>query len=731
VAFLNPLLLFGIAGIASPIIIHLLAKKKIKRVVWAAMRFLKDVVQKNQQRLTLEDILLLVLRCLLLVLLALALARPSFKQGGLSGFGDSNEAAIIAIDDSASMSQTDGAASKFEQAQKAAEEVLDSLPSGSSVAVWFVSDVVKSAIPEPTHDFALARKTIREAQRSDRGTELGSAVRRAVEVLQRQPVSVKQLFLITDGQANGWKDLAGVRALLDSSRDVRSRFVVIGESEPHNLGVTGLRMASALAPVNVPVRFEIEVANHGVTAARNVQVNLGIDDEPPGDEASLDSIPAGESKKVSLYATFRDAGYHSVTASLPADRNPADDRRSFAVRVIGEINVLLVDGDPGIEPRESAVFYLRNALTPVAPEEREKYYIKTKTIAPGELPTIKLSEYEAVVLANVVDVPESAIGSIERYLRAGGGLMVFPGARTNPAFYNDKLFAARAILPAAFGPLRGDVERPEKYFTLQARDYAHPIVSIWQDAAAGNLATAHFYRAFALEPGENGRAGGDAGPPVIVLRYADGQPAVMERTWGFGRVVQFSSTADATWNDLCIRPIYVPLIQRTLGALITRQEENLNLRVGAPLRAAIDSSLIGKDVMVKPPASLAPAKSGSAGSAGDLRRIVAVNGTPLLQFTATDRAGVYEVRQGDDAIPLLRFAAQADPAESDLQDLSVQDWKIFDGVAQLFHWTPETNLRAQLQRERTGNEFWMAFMLIALVAAVVETALGNRWSQSR
>jgi hypothetical protein len=36
-----------------------------------------------------------------------------------------------------------------------------------------------------------------------------------------------------------------------------------------------------------------------------------------------------------------------------------------------------------------------------------------------------------------------------------------------------------------------------------------------------------------------------------------------------------------------------------------------------------------------------------------------------------------------------------------------------------------------LQRERTGNEFWMAFVLLTLAAAVVETTLGNQWSRSR
>ena len=48
--FLNPLLLFGMAAIASPIIIHMFMNRRIKPVVWAAMRFLLASVQKNQKR---------------------------------------------------------------------------------------------------------------------------------------------------------------------------------------------------------------------------------------------------------------------------------------------------------------------------------------------------------------------------------------------------------------------------------------------------------------------------------------------------------------------------------------------------------------------------------------------------------------------------------------------------------------------------------------------------------
>src|SRR5436190_8573350 len=102
-SFLNPLLLLGVLGVASPIIIHFLAKKQIKRVVWAAMRFLKITVDRQQRKMNIEDIILLILRCLVVALLALALARPTLKSGALGILGG-DEASILLIDNSGSMS---------------------------------------------------------------------------------------------------------------------------------------------------------------------------------------------------------------------------------------------------------------------------------------------------------------------------------------------------------------------------------------------------------------------------------------------------------------------------------------------------------------------------------------------------------------------------------------------------------------------------------------------------
>jgi len=74
--FLNPWLLAGLAGVAIPILIHLVRRQAAKPIDWGAMRFLFDTVAMRRRKMEWEDLLLMAARCLLLGLLALALARP-------------------------------------------------------------------------------------------------------------------------------------------------------------------------------------------------------------------------------------------------------------------------------------------------------------------------------------------------------------------------------------------------------------------------------------------------------------------------------------------------------------------------------------------------------------------------------------------------------------------------------------------------------------------------------
>jgi hypothetical protein len=750
---LNPLLAWlGAAAVSVPIIIHLLNKRKFERVVWGAMRFLRVSVEQNQRRLQIEDLLLLALRCLLLFLLGLALARPTLRAfGGGGWFGQQKVTAVLLLDNSYSMSATDGAKSRFELAKDAADQTIAALPTGSAVCVLFASDYTPAGpIPEPTYDLGLARKTVKEAKVSDRATNLFPAVKKAIDTLREGGrTGAREVYLITDTQALGWKQFGDIRqSIEDVRKEIQSHVVLVGSTETQNIGVSGLRLVSGPAVVGYPLHFEVQLTNYGRAEVRDVRVKLRVDAEQPSDEGSVDVIGPGSSRSLSLFAKFKTDGGHSVTADIDHDHLPADDSRTLAVRALTQVKILVVDGDPGTGGRESESFYLRHALTPVPRPEVDQYYNKLTVINAQDLDATKLDAFDAVFLCNVTDFTEATLGAFADYLKRGGGLVFFPGENTQVRQYNNELAKKFQFLPATLSDEpRGDASKDDQFVLLQDKNFDHPISHLWNDpASSGGTLGVHFFRTFDLTPlGDEKQGpettktvdGVDVGRPRTVLRFAStepnqpGRPAMMERTWGAGRVVLFASTADTAWNDLGAHPnVFVPLIHRTLGAIVSRQDDALNVKVGERFAWRADNRLIGKEALITRPGTTTAAAD-DANTAAEPRRIGLAGSTPLLTYDDTGYAGAYHVKISADEPIALTFAAQPDPDESRLEELASGQIDQLSKVADVTRPQSNVNLAEQIQKNRVGTELWKYLALIALTLATAETILAHYFSKPK
>src|SRR4051794_22403802 len=104
-SLLNPLLIWGTALGVIPIIIHLLNRRRFRRVEWAPMRYLKLTIQRNRRRIQIEQLILLLVRIALPVLLFVLLARPLVNPTGLERwFGAGGRVShVLLVDDSLSM----------------------------------------------------------------------------------------------------------------------------------------------------------------------------------------------------------------------------------------------------------------------------------------------------------------------------------------------------------------------------------------------------------------------------------------------------------------------------------------------------------------------------------------------------------------------------------------------------------------------------------------------------
>src|SRR5436190_1809342 len=95
---------FALAGLALasiPIIIHILNRRRFKIVNWAAMEFLLRAMRQNRRRLRFEQWILLATRCLLVLLLGMALARPlGCENAAIALMGGRAGMSVIVIDNS-------------------------------------------------------------------------------------------------------------------------------------------------------------------------------------------------------------------------------------------------------------------------------------------------------------------------------------------------------------------------------------------------------------------------------------------------------------------------------------------------------------------------------------------------------------------------------------------------------------------------------------------------------
>src|SRR3954452_11784018 len=104
---MNLALLAGLAAGVIPPLVHLLHRRRYRVVDWGAMQFL-HTSQRRQNRMWLEEILLMLLRMGLIALLVLALASPVAESSLLRGQGESGPRdMLLLIDNSMSMGYTD------------------------------------------------------------------------------------------------------------------------------------------------------------------------------------------------------------------------------------------------------------------------------------------------------------------------------------------------------------------------------------------------------------------------------------------------------------------------------------------------------------------------------------------------------------------------------------------------------------------------------------------------
>jgi hypothetical protein len=328
-----------------------------------------------------------------------------------------------------------------------------------------------------------------------------------------------------------------------------------------------------------------------------------------------------------------------------------------------------------------------------------------------------IDQYQLVFLTNVAQLTPLSAQNLQRYVSNGGALIIFPGPATDISYYNTSL---GPLLPATLGAAT-DAPVAQKFLGWKSSGYDHPITELWNDPASGSLSGVHVSKYYPLQP----KTGADADSTRVVVKYTDGEPAVMEQLVGKGKVILFSSTATTAWSTLPIHPAFVPLLLRIVAYATAGPGGKLDLAAGQPFSFEIDSDYAGKELSVLRPDEKKKRIVGQVDSGEH---------SAVLHYSDTDVAGPYQLFIGDDVKPKVVFAVESDPAESNLKQ-EAKD-QIDPLIAEAEGTGPAADGSSPDKPKKSGQlvpgqEIWYPLVIAAILLAIMESALAHRSSQSK
>jgi von Willebrand factor type A domain/Aerotolerance regulator N-terminal len=656
--FANAPLLYALAAAGVPVVIHLLNRRKYREVPWAAMRFLLSAIRKNRRRLRIEQWLLLAIRTLVVLLVVSAMARPFLESFGAVIAGRRTHKVIV-LDGSLSMGYRSGESSRFDQAKAVATQLVKDARGGDAVSVIMMGEPPRVVIGDPSSNLREVEKEIGELVQSDGGTDLVATFEKVNGVLDVSLIDQKEVIFLTDLQAASWRPPAEAADALNrmvaklEARRPRSVVIDLGKSGGENHAITDLRLNVPVVTVGADVLIQADLRNFGTARAEGVRARATADGML-GLEEPFD-LPPGEDVKAVFRQQFSTQGDHLIEVFIDDDPLTLDNHRWLVVPVRESLNVLLVDGYFKSEPYQAETDYLAQALSPSEDSPGQPRPIKVEVVSESQLSRRELAKYDAVVLCNVAQFNPLEVTALDDFLKQGGGVVVFGGDQVVAENYNRLLYDdGRGLLPASLGPTVGDAVKQEGSFLFNPLGYRHPLVAAFQgetEPVTSGLTQARSWQYHKLVIPKGSKA-------EVALAFDTGDPAVIESRRHRGTVFLVATSADTGWTTWPLHKGYLPVMQEILLRASAGRLSERNIRVGQPFDRSFPATGASAAVTVTTPGKQSiPAKLQAAG------------GVSQFHFEQTDKSGAYEVKVGPPLALDTLFAANTNPAESDLTKL--------------------------------------------------------------
>lgn len=652
---LAPLFLAGLLAIAVPFWLHRLQTESSDRKPFSSAMLLEKSKQPVHVRKQLKYFALLALRVVALALIALAFARPLWTNTEALPGPTPDGTHVVLIDTSASMSR-DGV---FDRALTQARSAIDAAPGGALLQVLAASSDIRELAPlsadRSAHLGALGSLSPGAAR-----LDLGRAMSAVDRLAQALPPPVV-LHVVSDLQ-----DSALPVRFSDLVSSNISELVIhdVGGDPAYNRAVESLRHTRGGADVTVSIDGD------GPDAAT---VALFLNDAAMGERV----VTGPGRTTVSFDGIELEPGDNRLRAELVGEDSLAvDDARYLVVTNEPPAPIPLITLNRGGLP----LTYLSAALHA---EPGGAYRVEPAVV--GEFDTRTLSRHRWAIVDDIGIVDADLEAALMEFVTAGGGLLAFAGERSATATRVPLL--GNSISGASIGAA-GD-----RFLSIGQVDTGHPLLAQTQGWYAVNLTQTTPVQSIPADQ--------------VLIRLENGEPFLIERRIGQGRVLLVAGGLENRWNDLPIRPVFVSFVIEAAQYLSGADRLERYFTAGETL-----------------PLSQAGTTSGQVIDP-DGRSVLSLADTTRAQRIALRKTGFYEVytRDGEYLV-----AVNTDPRESQLAPVAAETRQRW---AAAMSGNAATGGTVIVDNQAQPYELWHILLLLLALVLVAESVLANGYLAPR
>ena len=434
--FIEWIFLLGGFAVAGPLVAHLLAKPRYRRLPFTMLRFLRTGQVQSQSRRKLRDLLILLLRCIIIILIAMLFARPLLHLRHKPK--QNKNTYCLGLDNSMSMAYSNGDGT-----------FLDKLKDSAI-------DYVRSAEPDAVFNIcALASGDWIQGLSKERALA-------EVKALEIEPTTANIGDFLSGlnraDRANSSDDETSVLVLSDFTPSTLRQFV--RTAEPATVDKMDYKPTLSSKPVNNAAIVEahvvnmaegtltvsVTVVNSGQTRQkRQLTAKAGSNTSTPADINLFSNQRDTYQVQLDLSVAGKEPSSWPVELSLSEeDGLKADDTFRLAVSIPGQkdINILLTG------EKETELFLLKTAMDTLS---RTNTYsaLRIKQVLIGDLGSSDLEWADVIVCSAITNRLGYLATNLKDFVIAGGKLVCF--TRTSFASEAAKQLWQRGVLAALPG----------------------------------------------------------------------------------------------------------------------------------------------------------------------------------------------------------------------------------------------------------------------------------------